>query len=187
MSANLKYLESITAQLKPIPVAAAARVGYHLFLELVAVSTNEGAGFDSGQAAANWKLEPYAGAPNYSDPQILWGYGNVTPVGAVGYKTYYQDSSGVWVHSAGNGGDRDRVYAQMYEYANLQAVQYPDSTTGYVVYNPVSSSFPGFAPGDSSGYEENALSRARAAVDSAVAKAVHMGEQDIRSAYKAVK
>lgn len=165
LAANRAYLKSIINQLKPIPNDLARNIGFRIYVEMIGISTSSDRGFDSGQAAANWKFEALGAN---SPPRILWGYDNVAPVGAVGYKSGH-----------GPTGDRGAVWEQMFKYALVQRASLGDGTTTKVsVYNPIDSNFPGFEPGDPSKYFSNALSYNSAMKDSAIATGIARGESD---------
>lgn len=184
LAANRAYLKTLTDQLKNIPNDLARNTGFRIYMEMIGISTGTGGfsssnaasgrGFDSGQAAANWKFEALGGnAP----PKILWGYGNVAPIGAVGYKTGH----------GGRPGDQQSVFSQMFKYALVQRASFGDGvSTKFSVYNPISSSFPGFAPGDPAKYRQNALGLNSSMKDTVIATGIARGESDTLETHRRV-
>lgn len=183
---NKRYLQKLVDQLKPIPRAAAVRVSVNVFMEMLAISTNDDSGFDSGQAAANWRIQGYVGSPAYEPQTMLWGYGDINPIAPVGFKSYYP---GMKAGEGGRGevGDPNKVYEYMFEYATLQAAQMPAEITGIVVYNPITPGFAGFAPGDDTHYEQNALGENQAKLAMVVSKAIARGLSEVKQQFPALR
>lgn len=139
-SDNKAYLKSLIKDLKQIPKEAALEIATRIFLECVDATPA-----DSGQAMANWRMEPYVGTPNLENFQMMWGYGQDKPTEPVGYK---------W----SKGSNADDVKRYQYEVA-MQSMTALSRLTfdGIVVYNPLSDQIPGFYPATAEFYEENSI------------------------------
>lgn len=139
---NMRYLQSLVDQIKPIPRAAAVEVATRIFLRAV-----EATPIDSGNAAANWQILPYVGAPQYSQMQLMWGYGDVAPTIPVGYKF-------------SKGAESEYVFRYQFEIATQAAVLYPTvQFDGITVFNPIEEGSSAFAPGIDTWYEENSVDK----------------------------
>lgn len=187
-ASNLKYLKSLVSKISDIPKKYAIEVAYEIYMGALDVSLQD-PGFDSGQAAANWRIESYVGSPSYEAMRVMWGYGDVKPVFPVGYKSYYQTDTGRWVWNtaptessqAFEGGNPDIIHLKMGEYATIQVLQMPKDFTGITVYNPVESNAPGLGPGDTSNYEQNALSHVKSKLGEITQKALAKAEATMRA------
>lgn len=148
---NLAYLKKIADRIEAVPLAIAKRTAQLTFIYLV-----ENTKFDSGQAAANWRIEAYEGTPNYEPQKMMWGYGDVKPTAPVGYKSYYEG----YIAGSGTGGetgDPERVLSWQMSQASVVIATAPSSVSGFTIYNPIAPGFAGFSPGDDTHYAENAL------------------------------
>lgn len=155
---NRKYLRGLVAQFISVPAEAAAEIAVRIYAGMV-----EHTAFDSGQAAANWHLQPYVGSVSFQEQQIMWGYGAVSPVAPVGYKW----SGGVAEDQVKSG----LVMQQMEIASDLRGRVFD----GISVYNPIQPGYSGFAPGNDERYFEYALGEAEARVGEVVQKAVAEG------------
>lgn len=195
-AANKKYLKSIMDKITPIPREMGIQVAVQVFFDMLYISTTE-SGFDSGQAAANWRLEGFSFGADYGEQKMLWGYndplfGEVSPTNPVGYKSLRSNNFGGMyrpqdVTSAGAPGNPDRVYAAMADYATMQAVQMPKDVSVISVYNPIEPGFVGFNPGSDEKYEANALDRNRMQLPSVIASAISNAETVIKSRFEAAR
>lgn len=141
-SNNMKYLQSLIDQIKPIPRAAAVEIATRIFIRAV-----EATPMDSGNAAANWEMIPYVGSPQYSPMQLLWGYGDTAPTLPVGYKF-------------SKGAESQLVLQYQFEIATQAAVLYPTiEFDGISVFNPIEEGGSTFSPGIDTWYEENSISK----------------------------
>ncbi len=186
-AANLRYLKSLVDRIAPIPREFAIEVSFEIFMQMVDVSLVD-PGFDSGQAAANWRMEGYYGSPSYESMRVMWGYGDTVPEFPVGYKSYYQNDLGrwVWAKEGQEGGNPDLIDLKMGESATIQSIQMPKDITGITVYNPISSGFPGLLPGDVSKYEQNALDDNKSKLGQVISQAVSKAEIRMRERFKGV-
>ncbi len=134
------YFNPIRAQIKRIPkdiALEAAQLIFHAVVEKTKV--------DSGQAALNWRFEPFEGdAPTMHVQEMLWGYGKVSPTSPAGFKYSH-------------GMNADSVFLYQFEYMMNQLVSVPENMTGVYIYNPITPGFAGFDPGNDQYYAENAL------------------------------
>lgn len=136
---NLGYLETICAQLSRIPTDLAKTVAAEVFEQAVQATR-----VDSGQAAANWHYQPYKGTPFTEPEEIMWGYANVDPISPAGFKWAMYDNS-------------EAVYRWQFENLMDAMATTPDDIDGILVYNPITTGFAGFAPGDDAFYPQNAF------------------------------
>lgn len=143
---NIAYLKKLTAKLDELPVFIARKAALYTFEAVVKINVD--IGFDSGQAAANWRLEGYSGSPAHGPQKMMWGYKGVEPTSPVGYKL---NSKGL------EGGVPVEVLSYQLTYAVAQASFVNSSMSGVTVYNPITPGFIGFSPGSDAGYEENAF------------------------------
>lgn len=148
---NLAYLKSITDKLDQLPLFILRRAALYTFEGVIKANLSKG--FDSGQAAANWRMEGYTGGPTYEAQKMLWGYALrgealVEPTAPVGFK---KNSKGR------EGGNPEEVMSYQLTYALTQAGALTKGVTGVTIYNPITSGFSGFSPGSDAGYEENAF------------------------------
>lgn len=183
----MKYLKGLVAQLAPIPREYAIEVAFEIFMQMVDISLTD-PGFDSGQAAANWRIEGYYGSPTYENMKVMWGYGDTVPEFPVGYKSYYQNDIGRWVVSKDGqeGGNPDLIHLKMGEYGTVQAIQMPKEISGITVYNPISSSAPGLLPGNTAKYEQNALDDNRDKIGQVMSQALTKAEIRMKERFKGI-
>lgn len=170
LARNLHYLSKITEKLEALPLFIMRRASYYTFVELVTKTVNEN--FDSGQAAANWRIEGYVGTPSFKPQMMMWGYDDIQPVAPVGFKTW---SFGLL---EGGGGDPVQVLSSQVEYAITQTSQLTNDYTGVSVYNPIKSGFAGFFPGTDKNYEKNALEGTSQIIASAAASGLARAEAE---------
>lgn len=151
------YLKKRSDILRALPLFVARRAAQLTFTRVVELNVQKG--FDSGQAAANWRLEGFAGTPSYEPQKMMWGYDDVEPIAPVGYKSYYEGYDPN-LHLGGKGdiGDPDQVLSYQISYASQQITFMGKDVTTISVYNPISEGFAGFSPGNDQHYEENAFS-----------------------------
>jgi hypothetical protein len=138
---NESYLADICKQLENIPRGIATTVASEIFEQAVQQTR-----VDSGQAAANWKFEPYKGSFFLDDQEILWGFAGHDPVYPAGYKWSMYDNA-------------EAVYRYQFEQLTDAIAMMPDDIDGIVVYNPITVGFAGFQPGDDLFYPDNAFAR----------------------------
>ncbi len=195
VAANKKYLKSLTDKLTPIPREMAIQISMQIFYGMLQVSTTK-SGFDSGQAAANWRLEGFSFGADYGAQKMLWGYsdpffGDVSPTNPVGYKSFTPNSRGGMFKpeegTKGSPGNPDRIFATMAEYATMQVVQMPKDVSVISVYNPISPGFVGFNPGSDEKYETNALDANRTALPSVIANAVATTDTVMKTRLEALR
>lgn len=140
-AANRKYLRNIAGRFTSVPKMLAANTAALLY-EYAILSTR----FDSGQAAANWRIAAHDGSFTPESPDLMWGWGDMAPISPVGYK--------------GSGGlSREAVIAYMMEQRIANADYLETLTfTHLTVYNPIEpGAFQNFQPGDDSKYRDIAL------------------------------
>ena len=174
-ASNAAYLKKITDKLSAAPLFIAKRAALYTFTTLVRANLSEG--FDSGQAAANWKIEGYTGTPSFAPQVMMWGYGDVSPTAPVGYKSYYsgyKKGSG----KGGEAGNPDTVQSYQIEQAVTELAMLQAGVTGITVYNPISPGFGGFTPGEDEFYEENALRGPKKIMQAAAEVALRMAEDE---------
>lgn len=160
-SDNKAYLKSLIRDLKQIPKEAAVEIGTRIFLECVDATPT-----DSGQAMANWKMEPFNGSPNIDNFEMMWGYGLDKPTEPVGYK---------W----SKGSTEEEVKMYQYEVAIQSMAAFSKLTfNGIVVYNPLSNDIPGFYPGTSEFYEENSIGKVQ--VSAIIGRATAAGYEAVK-------
>ena len=141
-AANRKYLQGLFNSFKDAPRAIAIEAASMTFLKCVFDTPA-----DSGQAMANWRMEPYVGTPNLEAFEMMWGYGQEKPTEPVGYK---------W----SKGTNTEDVKLFQYEVAVQSRVAFSRlKFDGVVVYNPLSSQIPGFSPSDGEFYEANSIGK----------------------------
>lgn len=133
------YLDNIKAQVAKVPRDAALAVAQHIFQAVV-----EKTKIDSGQAALNWHIQPYATDFAEIGQEMLWGYGSVAPISPAGYKWSKVDNS-------------EAVFLYQFEYMMNQVSLAPENLRGVMIYNPIESGHPDFAPGSDVNYEYIAL------------------------------
>lgn len=156
MASNAKYVEAIAAKLRAAPLFIAKRAALYCFTRIVEAQVNNN--FDSGQAAANWKIDGYDASPSYEPQQMMWGYLDVKPTAPVGYKTYFAGYDPVTNPSrGGENGDDLKVLSYQMTVAHEKLASLPANIGGITVYNPISPGFAGFEPADDTYYEENAF------------------------------
>jgi hypothetical protein len=140
---NRLYLKGLISQLREVPRVAAAEVAVRVFTGVLQYTA-----IDSGQAVMNWRMQPYKGAPGsngFDQHTMYWGFGETTPVAPAGYK---------W----SKGATEDAVLMDRYQYAmTTKASLEGQDFDGIAIYNPTIPGYPGYAPGDSTRYYENAL------------------------------
>lgn len=136
---NEDYLAGLCAQLARIPAGIAKTVAAEVFEQAVQHTR-----VDSGQAAANWHYQPYKGQPFMEPEEIMWGYANVDPINPVGYKWAMFDNS-------------EAVYRWQFENLMDAMSIVQDDIDGVMVYNPITSGFGGFQPGQDVFYPDNAF------------------------------
>lgn len=168
LSQNREYLKGIADQLKPIPSRLVIETAVRTYQKVLQYTA-----FDSGQAMANWRIRPYMGSPTYEEQDMLWGYGDVTPVAPVGYKWRDQWDS-----------NQQLVMAYLIEESMIASISLKNvSFDGITVYNPISPGFASFNPGSDLQYEYNALGGAKAQFSGLVAEALDEAEDVIASEF----
>lgn len=181
-ASNLAYLKAITDRLEALPLAVAKRAGFHALITLVSEHTR----IDSGQAAANWKFEWYAGSPSYAPQKMMWGYGDVSPTSPVGFKSYY--SGYIPVNNnlpRGETGNPETILSWQMEQAAFTLMSVPKEASGVTVYNPITPGYADFAPGDDTYYEENALGEAKARIQAVGLASIARAWVEIKAEFKA--
>jgi hypothetical protein len=134
---------------------------------------------DSGQALAQWYIEPYTGSFETNLPQILWGYEGAEPISPVGYK---------WSTPIQKVINRENILSSLIEQRASAAEAFKAQTfDGIVVYNPITPGFSGFTPGTDTGYFANALSDAEAEASGAISQAVSEASSAIAAKYDFVR
>ena len=145
-ASNRKYLQSLLDGFKNAPREVALEAATRAFLTMVFDTPA-----DSGQAMANWRIEPYFGTPNLEGFDMMWGYGQEKPTAPVGYK---------W----SKGTNEEEVKLFQYEVAIQSRVAFSKfKFDGIVVYNPLSSQIPNFSPSDAQFYEANSIGKVQVA------------------------
>lgn len=143
---NIAYLKRLTDKLDQLPLFIARKAALYTFESVVKANLDKG--FDSGQAAANWRLEGYTSSPTHAPQRMMWGYKDVEPTAPVGYKL---NSKGL------EGGVPVEVLSYQLTYAATQASFLNSGMAGVTVYNPITPGFVGFSPGSDANYEGNAF------------------------------
>lgn len=163
---NQDYLRRLVAPLLNVPADAAVAIATRIFGASV-----EQTAFDSGQAALNWRIQPYVGQPTYEQQTMLWGYGEVSPTPPAGYKY-------------SGGANEEEVKMQIIQGSMVLAVMMRGATfDGISVYNPIQPGYSGFAPGNDANYYFYALGPVEIEFSHLVAKAIKDGYAWVAAKY----
>lgn len=149
---NESYLTAICKELEKIPRETAILVASEIFENAVSATK-----IDSGQAAAQWKIEGYTGSVSMAPQEILWGFGDQEPVYPAGFKWSAIDNS-------------EQVHRHQFETLVNVIASMPEEIDGIVVYNPITPGFADFRPGKDDRYAGNAF--AAVSVDGIVSQAL---------------
>lgn len=160
-AANQQYLRTITGRFTTIPKMIGSVAASRVFDAMVNLTH-----IDSGQAALNWRVVVHEGDFVEDDPDLMWGWGDTSPIPPAGYK-------------GDQGMSAEAIIAYQVDQRETQAAWLEDQKGAvFTVYNPISpGAFLDFAPGDDTSYEETALGHARRSWEWVSAQAVREAEQ----------
>lgn len=163
---NRKYIEGLKRQFSALPSEIALEASVLIYKEMVVLTR-----FDSGQAALNWRISSFVGAPKFEPQRMVWGYRDVAPKGLADYKF-------------SRGRKEAAVKSELIEFAYAMKVSMQrQKFDGITVYNPITPGFVGFFPGDDKKYEKIALGDAKAKAASVAGKAMSEVKAMLKTKY----
>lgn len=176
LTKNKQYAKKLIEKLSNAPRYYIAYTGLFFYQEVIKAHIEGGlGGFDSGQGALNWRLKYYTKSYQRKPAKKVWGYkyrGRVVrPKSPAGFKTQRHNPNA-------KKGSKPLVLNYLMEESMEAFLSRPKGFTSFVVYNPITTRFPGFEPGSPLGYSDNVFGAiSKATLNTLLKKAEQQAEQ----------